>query len=120
LFIQRVHAITSKISPLSTAPSVLASSDNTSAPISSGSSGLEAMETDTFRLYCLQTPTGMRNMRVNGEISIFNTTGKIIRRKDRDNWRHGFSWTRTSACTDLRDLCRLRDEEPFLHTRNAN
>ena len=39
-----VHAITSKISPTADA----------------SSSGLESMESDTFKLQCLQTPTGIK------------------------------------------------------------
>lgn len=51
LFVYSVHAITSKINPIAAqqSPAQLAMNK-----------GLELLETDTFKLYCLQTVTGLK------------------------------------------------------------
>ena len=79
-----------------------------------GSSGIQELETDTFKLHCNQTITGVKFIVISDK-----TQQGVDQLLDKVKSFISFMF-KQSLCLDLRALCRLCIEKPLLLTRDAN
>ena len=85
-----------------------------------GSSGIQELETDTFRLYCSQTLTGVKFLVVADpkQAGIDQLLDKV--KEGRKSNLGRVTTCNPAFLTDLRAVCRLRPEEPVLLAGDAH